>query len=345
MKYSVIIPAYNAEKYLSKGMSWLESVDRNDVEVIIVDDGSKDGTYECCKRIESHYPNIVRTVTKSNGGPSSARNMGIDLAKGEWITFFDADDIISGEVIDIFDQAISSNDSDLHVFAFTVNTDRMVETIPCATRTYSVANIYEYIEEEVVSKKYGNGWLWNKLYRRELIRDQRLNTNILLMEDELFNLEYLKNCRSIAVHNTSYYTYYIQNQGSIRERELVNHFYILELVFEGFNEVYSLFQPDYEKKRRFEQLLTGKMTGNFLFSIYKHLFRQDNLTKKVRTDEVRKISDSKLFKSIYENRSNFGLELYMYTVLLRNRHTGLLHLAVSLAKILRQIKNKIDPSR
>ena len=318
MKYSVIIPAYNAEKYLSKGMSWLESVDRNDVEVIIVDDGSKDGTYECCKRIESHYPNIVRTVTKSNGGPSSARNMGIDLAKGEWITFFDADDIISGEVIDIFDQAISSNDSDLHVFAFTVNTDRMVETIPCATRTYSVANIYEYIEEEVVSKKYGNGWLWNK---------------------------YLKNSRSIAVHNTSYYTYYIQNQGSIRERELVNHFYILELVFEGFNEVYSLFQPDYEKKRRFEQLLTGKMTGNFLFSIYKHLFRQDNLTKKVRTDEVRKISDSKLFKSIYENRSNFGLELYMYTVLLRNRHTGLLHLAVSLAKILRQIKNKIDPSR
>ena len=92
-KVSVIIPAYNAEKYIAETLDSVLNQTYSDYEVIIVDDGSKDKTVSIIKQYQAKYPEKVGLIQKENGGPASARNMGIRTAIGEYIAFIDADDL------------------------------------------------------------------------------------------------------------------------------------------------------------------------------------------------------------------------------------------------------------
>ncbi len=92
-KVSVIIPAYNAEKYIAETLDSVVNQTYSDFEVIIVDDGSKDGTVSIIKQYQGKYPEKIRLIQKENGGPASARNVGIKVATGEYIAFIDADDL------------------------------------------------------------------------------------------------------------------------------------------------------------------------------------------------------------------------------------------------------------
>ncbi len=89
--FSIIIPAYNSEKTIRKCLDSVVSQTVRDFEVIVVNDGSTDGTQEICEWYEATY-SCIKLLNKSNGGVSSARNAGLDLASGFWITFVDSDD-------------------------------------------------------------------------------------------------------------------------------------------------------------------------------------------------------------------------------------------------------------
>ena len=95
MRLSIIIPAYNAGKYLERCVSSCEeqSVPQDEFEIIVVNDGSKDNTLEVAESLADKYSNL-RIFSKENGGSSSARNMGLDHAKGDYITFVDSDDYL-----------------------------------------------------------------------------------------------------------------------------------------------------------------------------------------------------------------------------------------------------------
>ena len=99
MKVSVIVAAYNAEKYVTETMESLANQSIDDYEIIVVNDGSKDHTIDILRDYESRYDNIT-VVDKENGGPSSARNRGLDLAKGEYVYFFDADDVLELDALE-----------------------------------------------------------------------------------------------------------------------------------------------------------------------------------------------------------------------------------------------------
>ena len=93
-KISVIIAAYNAEEYLSETMDsiFLQTMDNSEYEVIVINDGSSDNTLSILNSYKKNYPNLI-IIDKENGGPSSARNAGLDIAQGEYVFFFDADDL------------------------------------------------------------------------------------------------------------------------------------------------------------------------------------------------------------------------------------------------------------
>ena len=94
-KISVIIAAYNAEEYLSETMDsiFLQTMDNSDYEVIVVNDGSSDNTLSILNSYKANYSNLT-IIDKENGGPSSARNAGLDIAQGEYVFFFDSDDLL-----------------------------------------------------------------------------------------------------------------------------------------------------------------------------------------------------------------------------------------------------------
>ena len=97
IKVSFIIPAYNAENTIEECINKILKISRKDIEVLVIDDGSKDKTAEICKSIQDSR---IRFIHKENGGVSSARNMGIDSALGEYLLFCDADDWIQADEIE-----------------------------------------------------------------------------------------------------------------------------------------------------------------------------------------------------------------------------------------------------
>lgn len=99
IKLSIIIPIYNAEKYIKTCLDSILEQRIDEIEIIMINDGSKDNTQAILEEYSNQYPNKIKIVTKQNGGQGSARNIGIDMAKGEYVTFIDIDDIIEKEML------------------------------------------------------------------------------------------------------------------------------------------------------------------------------------------------------------------------------------------------------
>lgn len=99
-KVSVIVPVYNAEKYLEKCISSIANQTLDDIEILAINDGSKDNSLNVLDNLSIKYKDKIRVFDKSNGGAGSARNIGIDNATGEFIKFVDADDYLSLNILE-----------------------------------------------------------------------------------------------------------------------------------------------------------------------------------------------------------------------------------------------------
>ena len=163
MKISVIVAAYNAEKYLSETLESLLHQTIDNYEVIVVNDGSVDSTEDILAEYREKYENLC-VINKENGGPSSARNVGLDIAQGDYIFFFDADDLLELDALEcLYDTAIN-NRADLVIAKYDIFD--LYKVLP-------VNNINGLVIQDTIDK-YDMSilWtfsLWNKLYKRELI--------------------------------------------------------------------------------------------------------------------------------------------------------------------------------
>ena len=164
-KISVIIAAYNAEEYLSETLDsiFLQTMNDSEYEVIIINDGSSDSTLDILNSYKQTYSNLI-IIDKENGGPSSARNAGLDIAKGEYVFFFDADDILEGDALSTMYETASEKQADLLIGKYDIFNRHT---------TIAIHNLDDLIELEEIDK-YNTDILWtfslsNKLFRRDLI--------------------------------------------------------------------------------------------------------------------------------------------------------------------------------
>lgn len=173
---SIIIPVYNAQKYLSKCLDTiLVSNDHYKFEIILIDDGSNDDSLSICQEYASKNSNI-RVVHKENSGVSSTRNQGILLAKGKWIWFVDCDDLVYDGVVDNLFLHLQIQDPDILMFTY-----QEFEKVPEYKPVKKIKANY-ISKEEAVGKLLDNKYdcfPWNKIIRRSLL----LNNNIKFPED------------------------------------------------------------------------------------------------------------------------------------------------------------------
>lgn len=171
MKVSVIVPVYNVRDYLDRCVESILSQTFKDLELILVDDGSTDGSGRMC---DSYSDERIRVVHKGNGGLSSARNAGLDICSGERIMFVDSDDLISPYCLEIMTLAAEKTGADL----VQCGNDR-VRGRDAVTEAGDVRGPVSGESSEILS---GRDWLlrkdfkvmaWGKLYRSELFRDIR----------------------------------------------------------------------------------------------------------------------------------------------------------------------------
>lgn len=203
-KISVIVPVYNAEKYLHRCIDSILSQTFTDFELLLIDDGSKDESGKICDRYAEKDVRI-RVFHKKSGGASSARNTGLDNAKGEWIAFCDADDYVFPDWLDIFTK--NSRKSDLVVQGYI--TDKC--TIPTGVNyTGNACGTFMALAQYSIV-----GYLWIKLFRRDIIYRNKLRfrEDTVFREDEEFVLRYLNVTKNATCIKTGTYVYNMPNLG------------------------------------------------------------------------------------------------------------------------------------
>lgn len=192
---SIIVPIYNVEKYIRKCIDSLINQTYHHIEIILVDDGSTDESGNICEEIAKKDKRI-KVFHKRNGGVSSARNLGIDNSNGDFLCFFDADDLIPKDSLSAL-VAPFSNDVDSTVGGFQIlgtNNDILFELKTQSTHRINL--------NEAIRDFYPNGsmdwqrYLWNRMFRSDVIHKYhiRFREDIYYKEDGLFLVEFL--CKS-----------------------------------------------------------------------------------------------------------------------------------------------------
>ncbi len=177
---SLIIPAYNAEDYIARSIDSALGSDFSNLEIVIVNDGSSDGTQKIIDWYVKNYPNVV-SLTKENGGVADTRNVGIKTAKGKYIAFMDNDDLIRPDMISGLYNSIEKNNCDVAIAPLYRLTDKG-NTIHCDLPFMEDIphDIDKYLEI-MYTPGYYNCAIWNKLYNAEMVKQHPLG--ILKYED------------------------------------------------------------------------------------------------------------------------------------------------------------------
>lgn len=221
MKYSVIIPVFNVEKYINRCVKSILSQRYNDLEIILIDNGSEDSSGILCDNYAERYSNIT-TYHIPNGGVSSARNFGLAKAQGEFICFVDADDYLVGNLFSDMENQLDS-EIDLLVFSYynsleknLSETTRSAKILPIEGRKDRNQFIALFTELFLSDMMYT---VWNKIYRREFWEEHRIIfEQYELGEDVRFNLNVYESVHKVSFSQTCYYVYISGRAGSAMGR-------------------------------------------------------------------------------------------------------------------------------
>lgn len=223
---SVIVPVYNAEKYLHRCIDSILAQTYTDFELLLIDDGSKDQSGEICDEY-AQKDTRVHVFHQENGGVSSARNLGLDNAKGEWITFVDSDDWV---VCFFLEELFKGSDTDLSICGFKIQgSDEIWQCQPkdCSLDKQGIINLFESVEYR---SYYSTPWC--KLYRRKIIDQNGIRFNEMLKngEDSLFVMQYFAYTKSIKQNSNQLYFYSRDTAGaSTKTKEKAQQFiYLVE---------------------------------------------------------------------------------------------------------------------
>lgn len=237
---SVIVPIYNADKYLHKCLNSLLSQTVDDFEVILIDDGSTDSSGSICDDY-ARQDNRFIVVHKNNEGLSAARNDGIALAKGKWITFLDSDDWIEDHFFNILDK---HSDVDYIIASYSLhrrNGDRIDER-------FSQYKCYSIDDKLFLKNNFKIGFFtaWGKFFKTSIIKDNKLNFEAIVSpgEDTIFVFQYINLINSYIISEIPCYNWLEANGLTNRKRNIDCIIYTIDLTIDSIENLENKFHID-----------------------------------------------------------------------------------------------------
>jgi len=240
VKVSVVVPAYNAEKYLEKCLDSLVKQTLKDIEIIVVNDASTDNSYNILKKYEKKYKNIVIINNKINKGIGYNRNIGIKTAKGEYISFIDSDDYADKHMMEeLYNRAIKEK-SELVVCNYYMVQEDGTEIKNDITITDE--SIKKLAKEESLLLDI-NLSPWNKLYKKSIIEEITFPEN-LKYEDVAFVIKALNRANQISFVNKKLYYYIIhqRTETTTLDKRVFDIFKILDIVLDELKDNNSVYK-------------------------------------------------------------------------------------------------------
>lgn len=207
---SIIIPVYNAEKYINRCIKSIVNQSYQKLEIIVVNDGSTDNSLSICETLATQ-DNRIKVISQDNGGVSKARNMGLRLAKGEYVMFLDSDDYMLPDMCKTMLDVLHTKQADCVICGIKEPEDALW----CPQRNIDYSTLEDFkrdfiyqLNTELLSP------CWNKIFKRQLITNL-FNVDISFGEDLIFDLEYLNNCHKLSFITTPLVYHEKQVAGSL----------------------------------------------------------------------------------------------------------------------------------
>lgn len=207
MFLSVIIPVYNVDKYIAKCINSVIAQNINEeIELILVDDGSKDSSGKICDDYASQY-SWIKVFHIPNGGVGNARNYGLEHAHGEYFTFIDSDDFLDGGIYAHIYELHQQYNADAYVFGYkdypqNKNSKGHIPKQRICTNTTTLAEAYLEMKKDYLMFP-----VFNKIFRKEVCKNIRFNTQVHYYEDYLFSLSCLNKINSLCTIEIAAYNY------------------------------------------------------------------------------------------------------------------------------------------
>jgi glycosyltransferase involved in cell wall biosynthesis len=254
IKVSVIVPCYNAEKFLHKCLDSLTGQTLKDIEIICVNDCAKDSTAAILEEYSKKDDRIKIITHEKNQGLSAARNSGIAAAKGDYIGFVDSDDFVELTMMEkLYNKAIQKN-ADLvigNVYLYLADIDKTEVFRDERFFMYLAGQVFKFEDQPSLVSCIG---AWDRIYKRELIIDNNLQFPVgMIYEDQPFSIQAMAHAERITVVSEPLYYYRKNAGGSITDNEIKNDNYKFQFVqianmsktFMKYKGIYETFQKEY----------------------------------------------------------------------------------------------------
>lgn len=309
MKVSIIVPVYNVEKYLDKCLYSLANQTLKNIEIIVVNDGTKDNSQNIIDKYTKKYKNI-KSFIKENGGLSDARNYGIKKATGKYIGFVDSDDYIDLTMYEKLYNKIISDDYDVAICDLYRVFDKKL--------LYTSSNLKkDLLNKDEINKAMLNIYptAWNKLYKKELFENIQFKKNVWFEDVELLYRIFPK-FKKIGVVNEPLY-YYVQREGAITSKvNLKIYDYI-----DNFNGVIE-FHKNNKTYNEYKEILEYSYVRYIYATFMKRVLNFDYKEYKNALDIA--------IKNVKINFENYRFNKYFYTslkgiyLILFNKYTAII---------------------
>ena len=295
---SIVVPVYKSEKTLGGCLDSLLAQTYEDIEIICVIDGSPDSCGEICDRYAEKDAR-VKSIKRENGGVSSARNRGIEEASGEYLMFVDSDDTVEPDYCEKMWNAYQQTEAELVICGFHHwYVGRDVKKVPSNPGVYTISDSTGSDKEirtkfsENFLKLYQEGFLnmpWNKLFRKELAG--RFDTSLSLGEDLLFNMDYLRKCKKVAVIQETLIHYIQEEKGNtLSTKKRADKLEIASRVCDGVQTYYKGISGD----TKLHPVIAGKFVMEFLDECESLPFDK-GMSKKEKLQSIRRLAEHKEF--------------------------------------------------
>ncbi|MDD2494937.1 MAG: glycosyltransferase family 2 protein [Tissierellia bacterium] len=270
---SIIVPYYNSEKYISKCIDSILNQTLSNFELILVDDGSTDNSYNICNTYASKDNRII-LLQKENGGQGTARNMGLDIAKGDYIGFVDSDDFIQPEMYSIMYNSCIKNNAEMSICGFNIYRSEKIQPKPVNKHPKKEFNNFElmhyYLTTQII-----NGGPCNKVYKKSLFNNLRFPPLRMREDSYLMPHIFLKVNKAIYTGDNLYNWHQTLNSTE-RSKFNLNDLNALESI----NSLYGVVEKHYPsliklviKKRTLTNVdLMKKILHTNQYKKYKHIY-------------------------------------------------------------------------
>jgi len=310
-KISVIVPVYNAEKFLKRSINSVLEQTHQNIELILVDDESTDNSINICQQY-AQIDSRVKLFKQKNGGPSAARNTGLKYISGEYLFFLDADDFLELDAFQNLLKFYENSDADLILGNFQkletngqiVKQEAVFEmegtNLESESRELTKNKINEYIRHFFrYPSNHLISYCWARLYKTSIIKKYQIkaNSEMRLFEDFVLNLEYLKHTEKLIFVNKPVYNYVMHNSHLSASMGILNSkrlLYDMEIFKEKVESYFNKYKTEYSEFQIKKEIAHTLMHYLIIFFIRSCRDIRGNNFEKIKT-EFKSMLDSRIF--------------------------------------------------